>query len=75
MTDIRYEELKDIPIGTHIKIIPIDKLSDDNEELNDIKVDDIVNDRIWGTSILYNLSETCDGYVYPFEWIKDYIIP
>lgn len=52
--------------GDTIKITPIDKVPNCERE---IKVDYITEE-----GFLYGLSETCDGWIIPFNWIKDFEI-
>lgn len=49
--------------GDIVEIIPIDKFPNAERKF---KVDEITKE-----GFLYGLSETCDGYVIPFNWIKD----
>lgn len=52
-----------VKVGDVVEITPIDKVPNAERRF---KVDDITKE-----GFLYGLSETCDGYVIPFYWIKD----
>lgn len=52
-----------VKVGDIVEIVPIDKFPNAERRF---KVNGIEKD-----GFLYGLSETCDGYVIPFNWIKE----
>lgn len=52
-----------IKSGDTVEIVPIDKFPNAERRF-------MVNDKL-EEGFLYGLSETCDGYVMPYSWIKE----
>lgn len=55
--------LQMVKAGDTVEIVPIDKFPNAERKF---KVDEITKE-----GFLYGLSEYCDGYVIPFNWIKE----
>lgn len=70
MNSEKRKALLNIAPCTHLRLTPIPKLPNMDR---DVVVNCIRN---WSgePSIVYGMSERCDGYAIPFSWIEDYEI-
>ena len=60
------DKIKRVKKGDIINITPIDKVPNCERQ---IKVDEVTSE-----GFLYGVSTTCDGWIIPFYWIKDFEI-
>ena len=68
MTRAEEIALSSLKTGTRLKLVPIPKLPNMDR---DIRLDSIT-DFYGEPAVLYNRSETCDGYSIPFSWISSF---
>lgn len=69
MTRAEEIALSSLKTGVHLRLTPIPKLPNMDR---DIRLDGIT-DFYGEPAVLYNRSETCDGYSIPFSWIRRFL--